>query len=79
VLGLQLDPEDGGSTLLPNMGVLLPDYTASHSRRYDVLFMRKNIMIRKLQQQYAIWKCWLEQAQDYQIVPLLHDTHYRAI
>jgi hypothetical protein len=35
LLGLLLDPEDGGSTFLRNVGKLLPDYITSHPRRWN--------------------------------------------
>jgi hypothetical protein len=35
LLGLLLEPEDGGSsTFLRNVGELLPDYMALHFKRY---------------------------------------------
>jgi hypothetical protein len=34
-LGLLFDPEVGGSTLVQNIGKLPPDYTASHSKKYE--------------------------------------------
>jgi hypothetical protein len=34
VNGLQLDPEYRSSSFPPNVGKLLPDYTAPHPRRY---------------------------------------------
>jgi hypothetical protein len=44
-LGLLFDGEDKGSAFLGKVGVLVPDYTASHPK-YNTLLEEKKITIR---------------------------------